>query len=286
MERVGLEFTDIADELYGLDPADFVAARTTRVRDARAAGDKALAAAVGKLRKPTVVGWVVNLLARDAPGEVEALLALGDALRDAQRHLSGTQLRDLSRQRQQVVQALARKAGKLAAEHGKPVGEDVIRDVGQTLNAALADADTAELVRSGRVVTAANYEGFGPAGLAVVGGGPTERAAPVKKEEASGLLAAARQEREQAAAAVADAEQAFEAAGTDAEDAATRLSDVDDRIAELQEELERAHHERTFAKNAEKAAAEAAKAAEKDLDKAKRRLSKVESMIEALEDDD
>ena len=45
------------------DP-DWLAEILRAARDARAAGDKALAAAVGKLRKPTVVGWLVNLLAR------------------------------------------------------------------------------------------------------------------------------------------------------------------------------------------------------------------------------
>ena len=163
-----MDFDDVCDELYGLDPTEFVAARTAQVSAARAAGDKALAARIGKLRKPTVSAWVVNLLAREAPDEVGALLDLGAALQDAQRHLSGADLRALSGQRQKAVSALARRAGALAADRGRPVDENLLREVGQTLNAALADPAVAAQVRSGTTVTAQTYDGFGPSGLAAV----------------------------------------------------------------------------------------------------------------------
>lgn len=159
---------DVADELYGLDPGEFVEARTKHVKAARDDNNRTLAAEIGKLRKPTTVGWLVNLISRDAPEDLDALLALGESLRDAQRHLSGPDLRRLTTQRQQVVRSLAHKSGEIAASRGKSVGEDSLRDVAQTLNAALADEETAAQVRLGRVVTAATYSGFGPAGLAVV----------------------------------------------------------------------------------------------------------------------
>ncbi|MFZ2174352.1 MAG: hypothetical protein WAW17_10000, partial [Rhodococcus sp. (in: high G+C Gram-positive bacteria)] len=76
---------DVADELYGLDPGEFVEARKARVAAAKQDGDRDLATAIGKLRKPTTVGWLVNLLARQLPHEIDSLLALGEALRDAQR---------------------------------------------------------------------------------------------------------------------------------------------------------------------------------------------------------
>ena len=98
---------DVADELYGLDPGEFVEARTKHVKAARDDNDRTLAAEIGKLRKPTTVGWLVNLISRDAPEDLDALLALGESLRDAQRHLSGPDLRRLTTQRQQVVRSLA-----------------------------------------------------------------------------------------------------------------------------------------------------------------------------------
>lgn len=162
---------DVARDLYGLAPSEFVATRTAKVEQAKEAGDKELAAAIGKLRKPTVTAWTVNLLAREAPEDVAALLQLGAALRSAQRKLSGAELRTLTAQRQQAVNALAKKAGALAAAHERPVNEGVLREVGQTLNAALADPDVAEQVHSGTLATAATYDGFGPAdpGLVAVG---------------------------------------------------------------------------------------------------------------------
>ncbi|WP_425303013.1 hypothetical protein [Nocardia otitidiscaviarum] len=159
---------EVAGELYGLAPSEFVAARDERVRRAREAGDRALAGAIGKLRRPTVAAWAVNVLTREATDEVTALLALGDALREAQRKLSGEALRALTTQRQQVVNALTRKAGELAAAHDQKLSEATLREIGQTLHAALADPDVAAAVRTGTLTTATSYEGFGPATLSAV----------------------------------------------------------------------------------------------------------------------
>ncbi|MBF6134028.1 hypothetical protein IU501_13590 [Nocardia otitidiscaviarum] len=159
---------EVAGELYGLAPSEFVAARDERVRRAREDGDRALAGAIGKLRRPTVAAWAVNVLAREATDEVTALLALGDALREAQRKLSGEALRALTTQRQQVVNALTRKAGELAAAHDQKLSEATLREIGQTLHAALADPDVAAAVRTGTLTTATSYEGFGPTTLSAV----------------------------------------------------------------------------------------------------------------------
>ncbi|BAH54257.1 hypothetical protein [Rhodococcus opacus] len=287
---------DVADELYGLDPGEFVEARTARVTAARDDKDRALATEIGKLRKPTVVGWLVNLLARELPDEVGALLALGDALRDAQRHLSGPDLRRLNTQRQQVVRALARKAGELAADRGRTVGEDALRDVGQTLHAALADADTAEQVRRGRVVTAASYSGFGPAGLTVVQGKSATK--PPKSEPASTALTGKPKkskgrdldaERAAAEAELADATSgadeirgALDDANTELGRARSTLTEIDHRIEELRAELEHAEQERQFTRNAEKASAEAVHRAERELEAAERRVEKARRTLDDL----
>ncbi len=51
---VQARLAEAADELYALPPGDFRAARDERADEARAAGDKELAAAIRKLRRPTV----------------------------------------------------------------------------------------------------------------------------------------------------------------------------------------------------------------------------------------
>ncbi|MBC2643176.1 MULTISPECIES: hypothetical protein [unclassified Rhodococcus (in: high G+C Gram-positive bacteria)] len=287
---------DVADELYGLDPGEFVEARTARVAAARESKDRALATEIGKLRKPTVVGWLVNLLARELPDEVDALLALGEALRDAQRHLSGPDLRRLTTQRQQVVRALARKAGELAAERDRTVGEDALREVGQTLHAALADAETADQVRRGRVVTAATYSGFGPAGLAVVQGksakrpsksgpAPTPPAEKPKKSQERDLdaeRAAAAAELADATALADEARDALDDATAAWEQTRSTLTEIDHRIAELRAELDHAEQERQFTRNAETASAEDVQRGERDLETAERRVEEARRTLDDL----
>ncbi|MFF2549675.1 hypothetical protein ACFVUS_01695 [Nocardia sp. NPDC058058] len=180
---------EVAAELYGASPADFVTLRTERAGQARADGDRALATAIGKLRRPTVAAWAVNLLAREAADDIVALLDLGGALREAQRRLSAEQLRALSTQRQQVISALTRKAGDLAAAHGQRLTESVLRDIGGTLQAALADADIGDQVSSGTLTAAASYEGFGPAGLVAV---PSAQETPKAPESPGGTAPSAR----------------------------------------------------------------------------------------------
>jgi len=101
-----LDLVRVADELYALPPEDFRAARDERAAQARASGDKALAREITALRRPVVSAWLVNLLARDEPGQMSELLALGDSLRDAQQTLDGDRLRELSAQRRDLVGAM------------------------------------------------------------------------------------------------------------------------------------------------------------------------------------
>ncbi|TJZ81108.1 hypothetical protein FCG67_00125 [Rhodococcus oryzae] len=281
-----MDLDDVTDELYALDPSEFVEKRTARAAEAREGGDRALATAITALRRPTTVGWLVNLLARESPDEVAALIRLGEELRAAQRQLSGEDLRQLSSQRQQVVRALARRAGRLAAEHGRKVGEGSLREVGQTLHAALADPEVADRVRTGHVVTAASYSGFGPAGLSVVAdqkpAATKPEPTPETAEVDADLLVGARTELAEATADVEQATAAAERARAELERASEGTAGIDVRIATLRGELERAEQERQFARSAETAAAEAAERSESDLHGARRRLEEAEQRLGEL----
>lgn len=295
-----MDLRDVAVDLYGLDPGEFTAARKERAAAARAAGDRELADAVTALRKPTVAAWTVNLLARSASEEVSALLALGEALRTAQRELSGPKLRALTAQRGQVVSALARQAGELAAEQGRPVGEPVLREVGNTLTAALADPEVAEKVRLGTLASATSYEGFGPTGadLAVVPdhaapqrdrtpkkSRPTARdRAAARAERAAERQRAAREQLDAARAELESAESARESAARDAATAADLVRDNAARVGELRAELAAAEERHRFSRTAEKAAGEALRAAETDAERARRRAEKAQAALADLEE--
>jgi len=154
---------DLIRGLYEAPPEGFVAARAAAIADARKSGDKEAAKRYAALRKPTVAAWLVNLLALRRPELIDDLVDLATALREAQRSLQGEQLRELSNQRRQVIAALVAAARKLAVEDDPTLaaGKLPLGEVEATLTAALAEPEVAEQVRSGRLVRAATYAGFG-----------------------------------------------------------------------------------------------------------------------------
>ncbi|MEV5884761.1 hypothetical protein AB0L74_18835 [Streptomyces sp. NPDC052020] len=141
----------VADELYALRPEDFTAARNARAAQARKAGDRALAEAIGRMRRPSLSAWAGNLLVRERPEEVRRLLRLGEGLRQAHRELDGARLRELSRRQRDVIGALSRQARHLAAQAGHPLGAGAQREVENTLHAVLADPGAAGEWASGRL---------------------------------------------------------------------------------------------------------------------------------------
>jgi hypothetical protein len=151
---------DFIRQLYESPPDGFVAARTAAVDEARKAGDRDAAKRLAALKKPTVAAWVVNLLALRRPELIDELVELSGALREAQRGLQGDQLRELTAQRRQVVSALVTAARRLAQAE-EPGIKLPLGEVEATLSAALAEPDVAAQVRTGRLIRAASYAGFG-----------------------------------------------------------------------------------------------------------------------------
>jgi hypothetical protein len=252
---------EVTAELYGLDPGEFIEARDARARAARDAGDRALATEICALRRPAVAAWAINLLVRDAPAEVGALLDLGAALSDAQRRLSGDQLRSLTTQRRRAVNALADKAGRVAAERGRPPSTTVLREIGETLNAALADPAVADRVRTGTLTATAKYEGFGPFGPTLT---PVpEPPSPPTNPGSTG----ARKDLQEAVAALESATRATDSARAE-------LSRLDDRLATLRRELDDTEQQRRFAASAVRAARETLRKAELHLTHAKHRAER------------
>ena len=152
----------MAERLYGLHPDAFVPARDDAVAEARQAGDRDLARAIARLRRPTRAAWLANLLARERPEQLDGLLALAGDLASAQRTLDGSALRALSAQRNRLVTAMAREGSRLAGQSGDNATESVVRDLAGILDAALADPAIADEVRSGRLTRTVSYSGFGP----------------------------------------------------------------------------------------------------------------------------
>ena len=87
-DRRTQQLLEIADELYALPLEEFTPARDARAKELK--GDKELAAAVKKLKKPSVAAWVVNLLRtpRGRAGRPGASRS-ATALREAQEGMDG-----------------------------------------------------------------------------------------------------------------------------------------------------------------------------------------------------
>jgi hypothetical protein len=166
----------VADQLYGLPLDEFSDARDTYIRQAREQKNPPLARELGKLRKPTQSAWLINLLWRDQREIMEQLFELASELSDAQAAAAGSALRELTQQRRQLESALLRRGAELAAQQGVRVSDSVEREAQETLSAALALPEVADEVRSGRLVKAANYAGFG----AAPGSAPVRPAAPAR----------------------------------------------------------------------------------------------------------
>jgi hypothetical protein len=70
-----------AEELYGAPLTRFTGERKRLADGARAGGDRALAARIAALPRPTLAAWVVNQLWRQQHADMQALLAAGQRMR-------------------------------------------------------------------------------------------------------------------------------------------------------------------------------------------------------------
>ncbi|MGC5258855.1 hypothetical protein ACPXCG_21140 [Gordonia sp. DT218] len=163
-----MNLDEIIDELYGLPPAEFVPRRKVLSKEAKSEGHASLAAEVSALRRPTRVAWAVNQWARHDPDGVGAILDLAAELAAAQRRAAAERLRDLSTRRQRLIAETVVAVAERAREMDAALSDNAIREVGQSLRAALADPEVGAALQRGRLVTAAEYSGFGPAGVFAV----------------------------------------------------------------------------------------------------------------------
>ncbi len=306
---------ELIQRLYEAPPDGFVAARTAAIDEARKAGDRVTAKRLAALKKPTVAAWVVNLLALKRPDLIDELVELSAALREAQRGLQGDQLRELTAQRRQVVSALVGAARKLALAEDRsaklPLGE-----VESTLTAALAEPAIAAQVRTGRLIRAATYAGFGEVprprlrlvtdeaaadledetdedddGAEVVEF-PQQSTQQAAQQSARERAAAERRRREQeqrkrelsrelsaAQAAEQRADKQLERAEEAERDAGHLVEDLDAELAELE-------RRRTEAQADVARRKQARRTAEREAAAARRRVGDVQAALEDLESDE
>ena len=249
------DLLDVADELYGLLLADFTPARDAKAKELK--GTDLAAAGQGAEEAD---GWPPgssNMLVRHETEQVDQVLAVGAALRDAAESLDGKELRELTKQRRQLTAAVTTRARGVAGSLGTKVTQAVADQVESTLTAAMLDPDCAKALRSGLLVTHLSATGVGESaagaavalpealGFAATSAPPVSDEPPARPQlkvvpdpdaDAKKLAAA-----EAALEAAATAEEAARAAYDEAEQAVTELEarslQVQGEIEELQRQI-------------------------------------------------
>ena len=264
------ELAAVADTLYAGSADDFTEARNQAAKQAQDSGDKELAAQIKKLKKPSVAAWAVNLLVRRESGQIDSVLGLAEQLRAAAEALDGDELRALTRQRRQLTSALASSARSLAREAGVRLTGPVVDQVEGMLTAAMLDPVAAQVVRTGRVVTAFTSTGVSeldvagvvavpealdvrprrcrtrsrsrtPVALHVVpDGGAKLAAAEDALEEATEQVAAAERELAEAETAVEELNARRLQLQGEADELRRRLAEIEDDVDQVDEDLEEA----------------------------------------------
>lgn len=266
------ELRSIADELYALPPDEFTAARNERAKQAKDDGDTSLADQIKAFGKPSAAAWVVNMLARHRTDELDQVIELGAAFREAQDDLDRDELRDLTKQRQKLIAAIARRGHELAKELGNPVGATATNDIEQTLQAAMADEDAAFAVRSGRLMRALSSTGFDAVDLTDAVAGPLDGVKLPKRQAKKAPidlatereLRDARKQAGEAERANREAQQKLAAAerkldglapkrdqvAEQLEELRERIADVERRLDEIDEQIEQTESDREAAARA------------------------------------
>jgi hypothetical protein len=269
-ETVNLD--SAADNLYALTPDEFTSARSTCEKQAKSDGDRALAAAIHKLRRPSASAWLANQLSRQHVEELSELLELGEAMRAATSQLRGSTLRELSKQRQQIVHALTALARRSALDAGHRVSDSAARELEQTLHAALADPIAADELSAGRLTRALASDGFGSISL-----NRSEASGPANSYETAQQHDSERDEQRAHAAVVLTAANAErETAAAELRQSVATEAEASTVADKLTAQLEGAH----FALSA---AREARQSAEAAVERAEQKAADAAYQLTALE---
>lgn len=244
------------DALYALPLAEFTAARNRLAAELKAKDPEA-AKRVRALAKPNNPAWVLNRLARVARRDVEDFLSVGEELRRAEDETlaggGGRALRDAAAREREAADVLVKRAGILAREAGIGVTQALSQKLGDTLRAAVVDADAREKLVRGRLAADLRRVGFGEA-LSVASG----RRAATAPERAAGRTTRSDRRRSEPVAALRGADARRE------RDAATRRERqrAKDEARRASREAERLDAKvRTAERNAQRLAVAAPKAA-------------------------
>jgi hypothetical protein len=152
------------EELYGLDLAEFTAARDALSKQLRAAGDARAAEAVKQLRRPALTVWALNRVARSQHQLIVAALEAGQALQAATVQVLGGDRSELptaqTSERRAVDGVVAAVAATLESA-GHRLTDTAAQRVAATVRAGFADPGVETQLLAGTLTEERAAAGFG-----------------------------------------------------------------------------------------------------------------------------
>lgn len=271
---VASDYEQAVSTLYQAAHESFVSERTRLAAELKASGDKASAAKLAKLGRPTISAWAVNQLWWHSRAAFDELFASAKQLRAGKHSASAAH--------RQTLQKLTTAAHKVLSAAGHSAGDATLRRVTMTLS-GLAATGSFEPDPDGALTKDRDPPGFEAFGMAGASDSDDDDddaepdAEPAPKSERVAKPSAADKKREAAErAAEKAAEKQREAEQRAQRQAEKREAEAEQRAAK--HALGAAEHERDQA-------AKALQAAERAVEKAREQLERAEQRVrEASED--
>jgi hypothetical protein len=233
-------------ELYTTPPAQFVAARNRLVKERRAAKDRDGAEALGKLRKPGLADWALNVVATEHGDDIAAFLAAAGTVRDAQAAaIEGRDgpdvraaLRDLREHSGRVLsraqEVLAGAGRDAAAEAGAVAGR-----LAEVAGNAEASAQLgAGVLGSAVVVPEEVFAGLEPSARPTKRRAPARAAAPMASSRAASATATAKAQKRE----LNEATRARDVAARTADRAAAAVEKAAAAVRNAERQLDKARY--------------------------------------------
>ncbi len=276
---------DRVEDLYGLDLADFVAARNALAARLKVAGDSDAAVSVKALRKPPTSAWSLNVLARERPELIRQVLEAANAV-VASINDGGDPLRAAQAAYSQAIGAVVDAAADRAGASG-----DAVERMRNTVLAAGADPEgvVAASLCQGTLTGDAAAPGFSFLGV-VPGATPMARPSTTAPVDAPSTVATGAAATTDADATAAAARAAAAAARAEAEAAEAAERAAQRRRARererLQRQLERAEQRAGRLADVADAAEVAALEARSHADAAHHDVQQLREQLDALDGED
>ena len=198
--------------------------------------------------------------------QIDSVLGFAEQLRAAAEALDGEELRALTRQRRQLTSALASTARSLARDAGVRLTGPVVDQVEGMLTAAMLDPVAAQVVRTGRIVTAFTSTG-------------------VSELEVENVVAVPDAIDVRATPMEAEAEQPDPVALHVVPDGGAKLAAAEDALAEATEHVAATERELTQAERAVEELNARRLQLQGEADELRRRLAEIEDGVDQVDED-